>query len=237
MTYRDRIVLGAKRIASHGTLVATVMALTAIWVVMFALHRSVLDTSLLMRWRASSPNVARLAEAVTKLGFWNVSQVVMVGVILLLLSLRRLVPAALFPALVYSGHAAVRLQKVMIGYSRPNPHLWLTRVNAATFTAGRHAFPSGHAAVSMCVYFGASLLLTRLGAHWRWLIVASLILSLIIGVSRLVLAVHWTSDVVGGWAFGALWALLWALLILAIEVRADARRMTATRRLMENRTR
>ncbi len=230
MTYPDRIVLSAKRIASNGTLVATVIALTAIWLVMFALHRSVLDTSLLMHWRASSPNVARLAEAVTKLGFWNVSQVMTVGVVFLLLSLRRPVPAALFPALVYSGHAAVRFQKLRIGYSRPDPHLWLTRVNSATFTAGRHAFPSGHAAVSMCVYFGASLLLTRLGARWRWLILASLTLSMIIGVSRLVLAVHWTSDVVGGWAFGALWALIWAALILAIEVRVDSRRMTAMSR-------
>jgi len=31
---------------------------------------------------------------------------------------------------------------------------------------------------------------------------------LLIGASRVMLGVHWPSDVVGGWAFGALWVLL-----------------------------
>jgi undecaprenyl-diphosphatase len=33
-------------------------------------------------------------------------------------------------------------------------------------------------------------------------------LSLLIGTSRVMLGVHWPSDVVGGWAFGMLWVLL-----------------------------
>jgi undecaprenyl-diphosphatase len=34
------------------------------------------------------------------------------------------------------------------------------------------------------------------------------VLSLFIGTSRVMLGVHWPSDVVGGWAFGALWVLV-----------------------------
>jgi undecaprenyl-diphosphatase len=37
---------------------------------------------------------------------------------------------------------------------------------------------------------------------------AAVVLSLLIGTSRVMLGVHWPSDVIGGWAFGMLWVLL-----------------------------
>jgi undecaprenyl-diphosphatase len=47
------------------------------------------------------------------------------------------------------------------------------------------------------------------GRRWRWPAVAgAVLLSLLIGISRVMLGVHWPSDVVGGWAFGMLWVLL-----------------------------
>ena len=39
---------------------------------------------------------------------------------------------------------------------------------------------------------------------------AAALLALAIGATRPVLGVHWPTDVVGGWAFGLLWVLLWS---------------------------
>lgn len=65
------------------------------------------------------------------------------------------------------------------------------------------AYPSGHAANSMTAFLAVALLASP--ARYRWAAtVAALILTLLVGCSRIVLGVHWPSDVIGGWAFGLL---------------------------------
>ena len=79
--------------------------------------------------------------------------------------------------------------------------------------AGHHvavhnmAFPSGHSANAMGVWLAIALLAT--GPRWRRPAVAlALAVALVVGMCRLVLQVHWPSDVAGGWAFGAAWTML-----------------------------
>jgi len=40
---------------------------------------------------------------------------------------------------------------------------------------------------------------------------AAALMTLLVGASRVALGVHWATDVVGGWALGAVWASAWLL--------------------------
>jgi undecaprenyl-diphosphatase len=71
------------------------------------------------------------------------------------------------------------------------------------------SFPSGHAMGSLLAY---GMLAYLLIAYWPWarrhrtaVVVATSVLVLSIGLSRLYLGVHFLSDVIGGFAAGAVW--------------------------------
>jgi undecaprenyl-diphosphatase len=60
----------------------------------------------------------------------------------------------------------------------------------------------------MIFYLTLALALTA-GTRWHRVAAgAAILLSLLIGASRVMLGVHWPSDVIGGWAFGLLWVFL-----------------------------
>jgi undecaprenyl-diphosphatase len=71
------------------------------------------------------------------------------------------------------------------------------------------SFPSGHALMSAAVYLMLAALLGRelkRPALRRHLLGLAVLLTLLIGTSRVYLGVHWPSDVLGGWLIGSLWA-------------------------------
>jgi undecaprenyl-diphosphatase len=60
----------------------------------------------------------------------------------------------------------------------------------------------------MIFYLTLALVLTHNGPWRRPAAAIAVLASLLIGTSRVMLGVHWPSDVVGGWVFGLLWVLL-----------------------------
>ena len=104
-------------------------------------------------------------------------------------------------AVTLTGRVLGEVQKYWIARARPDlePHLVIVKTQS---------FPSGHATSSMVFYLTLALLLAGRSRWRREAIGAAIMLSLLIGTSRVMLGVHWPSDVIGGWSFGLLWVLL-----------------------------
>jgi undecaprenyl-diphosphatase len=73
------------------------------------------------------------------------------------------------------------------------------------------SFPSGHAVGAVAVLCFAAVLLAP-AARRTGLVALAAALAAGVGVSRVVLGVHWASDVVAGWAFGLAWVAVCVLL-------------------------
>ena len=130
--------------------------------------------------------------------------------------------ALLLAAAVITGSVSVSLLKAQFGRVRPSTEL-------AELVAPGLSFPSGHASISAIVFLTVAALLagTRTRMIERsYLIATATLLTLLVGVSRIALGVHWATDVAAGWAFGTAWALAWLLVARSTWARAhhEARR-------------
>jgi undecaprenyl-diphosphatase len=73
------------------------------------------------------------------------------------------------------------------------------------------SFPSGHSMAAAVIYLTLGALLARFTARRRvriYVIAVSLILTFLVGVTRIYLGVHYPTDVLAGWAAGLVWALM-----------------------------
>lgn len=144
--------------------------------------------------RHSHPQFTSFTVVLTQLG--SVYATLGLGLLATtLLSICRKPKAAfLLAATVIIERLAVDGLKLVIG--RPRPAFDLHPVVTSS-----SSFPSGHSGNSMAVFVAIALIAAP--PAWRRTALATAIcLSLIIGITRIFLGVHWPSDVVGGWSLG-----------------------------------
>jgi undecaprenyl-diphosphatase len=155
-----------------------------------------------LRWFVDHRSDAWISAAQVASTVGSFVSLLLMGVALgLWLWWRRWHPAlatATLVSLLISGLAASVMKAV---FDRPRPPIAFH----ATATAAA-AFPSGHATDAAGFFLAAALVLALTIAHRRIAQLASiaigLLLAALVGLSRLVLGVHWLSDVIAGWALG-----------------------------------
>jgi len=98
-------------------------------------------------------------------------------------------------------------------FTRPRPDLVYQAVRVFT-----SSFPSGHAELSATAYLTIAAVLAQNQSSFKialYFIALAALLTMLIGISRIYLGVHYPTDVLGGWCIGAAWALIcWAFLAL-----------------------
>lgn len=106
-----------------------------------------------------------------------------------------------------SGEALNATMKYLFDRPRPTivPHL------RAVYST---SFPSGHAMESAIVYLTLAAILMRASDSRLtklYILGIAVLLTSLVGISRVYLGVHYPTDVIGGWIIGFLWALLCSL--------------------------
>ena len=100
-------------------------------------------------------------------------------------------------------------------YDRPRPEV----VPPLTVVSGL-SFPSGHAQISTIVFLTVASLMARLAttpARRVYILGTALLLSMLVGVSRVALGVHYPTDVLAGWIVGVIWSLVLAGVARALQ--------------------
>lgn len=108
--------------------------------------------------------------------------------------------------------AGSSILKELFYRDRPNvvPHLDLV---------SNMSYPSGHATNVMATCLLAALLLpARRRGFWAS---AALLMAFAIGASRVLLGVHWPSDIVGGWMWGGGLAIIGAVIARRMEAEIE----------------
>jgi undecaprenyl-diphosphatase len=143
------------------------------------------------------------ARDITSLGGQTILTLVTVATVGFLLLSGARHAALLVLIAVLGGSGLVDILKTLFARVRPD------FVAQSVYELSR-SFPSGHSTLSAVTYLTLGALLARVQTK-RVLKVYSLglavLVTMLVGLSRVYLGVHWPTDVLAGWCLGAAWAV------------------------------
>jgi undecaprenyl-diphosphatase len=146
---------------------------------------------------------------VTALGSFTVLTMVTIITVGLLVVLKRYAEAGVMAFAAIGGQIISETLKAYFDRARPDFVAHVVETTSASF-------PSGHAMMSAAIYLSIGAMLARVQAKRRvktYIHVAALVVTVLVGMSRVYLGVHYPTDVLGGWCLGAAWAILcWSAL-------------------------
>jgi undecaprenyl-diphosphatase len=141
---------------------------------------------------------------VTSLGSTTVICIIVLGTVGFLL-LSRAHGAAVLVLISVSG-GALLMQLLKEAFARVRPDV----VSHSVYELTR-SFPSGHTTLAAVAYLTLGALVARVQSTRPLKIYAlsvAILLTVLVGVSRIYLGLHWPTDVLAGWCLGAAWALM-----------------------------
>jgi len=120
--------------------------------------------------------------------------------------------------------ASILNTTLKLAFKRPRPIPFFDLTPPETYS-----FPSGHSLASCCFFAGLAAILSgrvksRRARTIIWIVAT--VMFLLIGLSRIYLGVHYTTDVIAGFAA----ALIWILVIRFVEITASTAARLRNRR-------
>ncbi|RAZ90121.1 phosphoesterase [Mesorhizobium hawassense] len=170
------------------------------------------DTQILLAFRNSGQPDSPIGPSwlpgavrdITALGSSAVLILLTTAMILYLLLIRRPGTALFVFAAIAGGQVLSSLLKLEV--DRPRPDLVSHLVTETSLS-----FPSGHAMLSAITYLTLGSLAARFLPDRRtkiFVLCLAVLITVMVGASRVYLGVHWPSDVLAGWCAGFAWAML-----------------------------
>ncbi|MCZ3389445.1 MAG: phosphatase PAP2 family protein [Actinomycetia bacterium] len=158
------------------------------------------------QWAAddASPWATDLARWATHLADTNVYVALTTVVIVALLVARRSRLAGFVASVAIGQWILSNSIKHLVGRGRPQVYRLIA--------AAGSSFPSGHATAAASLYLALALVAAALWPRLSQvaLIAAAIAIAIVVAASRVLVGVHWTTDVLAGLALGWAWCLLLA---------------------------
>ena len=173
-----------------------------------------------IRWFAAHRGPQWLQDVgrdLTALGGVTVLTLVTFAVVGFLMISRKRGAAILMAVAVVGGLAIGSTIKHFVDRPRP-PRQYQA---AYVFTA---SFPSGHSMLSAVTYLTLGALLAQVIERRvlkLYVLSVAVIVTFLVGLSRVYLGVHWPTDVLAGWTAGLVWALICLSVAHQLQIRGE----------------